>query len=714
MSSKLRNRNGSVDLQDVESALQGNFCRCTGYRPIIEGFRTFCQDRQTSIPREEEVFSEPLDLRPYTDECDPPFPEELKFLRGSFSSTQHGGCHWHRPSSLEELQDLMRTYKSFKFVAGGTGSFKRPHDPKMPEAFLQVTHVSKLSKITEHKDGVFFGSAVTIQSVADFCNEVTRNRGKAATRVFQTLSQVLRVWVSPQVRETATLGGHLGWAHPCSDLIPTLMVANCKVEVLDTSGERRRANLDEKFFPQAFMTTVKPKELILGIHVPFTNPGEVSFYYRRARRKALDLPIANAAFLGKVDEEGLVSDVRIAVGGMDSSLPSCKAYPAKFIGDTMAYLKGKGKASFSREQLMEHLVKEVPIDPRSPGNLSTYRRCLVAVFIERFLNDISSSSEGLDKPKLGLVERHHLYEICGEDNSNPIHKPIPHVTGAEQATGQACYIPDLPRYEDELFVIPILSQKINSDIRRIDFSEALRSEGVVGAVTAEDVPDNWWGICVHDEEVVASRPSFAGQIVGALVCSDYKAGRAAVCLVRVEAEEKPAQLFLEDVVRSNKAEHHMGPVCKIKRGETEGEKKMSKYVTVEGTVRLGGQKHCYFEMHDAVALPLGEKGEVTVWTGTQNPTGVQEAVSKVLGLPRNRVVVKCKRIGGAFGGKERGHIAALAALAARKFKRPARVQLSAAEDAATTGHRPNFIVNYKVIRNIIFVLDDIQPFPHKK
>ncbi len=40
MSTILRNKlDGFANGNDLEAALQGNFCRCTGYRPIVEAFR---------------------------------------------------------------------------------------------------------------------------------------------------------------------------------------------------------------------------------------------------------------------------------------------------------------------------------------------------------------------------------------------------------------------------------------------------------------------------------------------------------------------------------------------------------------------------------------------------------------------------------------------------------------------------------------------------
>jgi len=51
---------------------------------------------------------------------------------------------------------------------------------------------------------------------------------------------------------------------------------------------------------------------------------------------------------------------------------------------------------------------------------------------------------------------------------------------------------------------------------------------------------------------------------------------------------------------------------------------------------------------------------------------VQTEVANILKLPRNRITVRCKRVGGAFGGKERLQVGLIAAVAAKKFNKPVR------------------------------------------
>ena len=63
----------------------------------------------------------------------------------------------------------------------------------------------------------------------------------------------------------------------------------------------------------------------------------------------------------------------------------------------------------------------------------------------------------------------------------------------------------------------------------------------------------------------------------------------------------------------------------------------------------------------------------------------------MLNVPRHKVTVKCKRAGGAFGGKARIQCAYLAAAAAAKFGAPVRLVLERREDMEITGHRHEVI-----------------------
>ena len=116
---------------------------------------------------------------------------------------------------------------------------------------------------------------------------------------------------------------------------------------------------------------------------------------------------------------------------------------------------------------------------------------------------------------------------------------------------------------------------------------------------------------------------------------------------------------------------------------------------IEGELRIGGQEHFYLETQAALAW-IDEAGFIAVHSSTQHPSETQEVVARVLGVPRNHVLVECLRMGGAFGGKEvqANPYAAIAALGAWKTRRPVRVRLTREVDIAITGKRHPYLARY--------------------
>ena len=118
---------------------------------------------------------------------------------------------------------------------------------------------------------------------------------------------------------------------------------------------------------------------------------------------------------------------------------------------------------------------------------------------------------------------------------------------------------------------------------------------------------------------------------------------------------------------------------------------------IDGTVYCKTQKHFYMEPQTSYAIP-DEDGTMRVFASMQNPGGVNAAVSRVLGLPLNKVQVVARRTGGGFGGKLTRHTphAAAAAVAAHALRRPVRVTLSRNDDMKTTGGREDVLAKYQV------------------
>jgi xanthine dehydrogenase large subunit len=118
---------------------------------------------------------------------------------------------------------------------------------------------------------------------------------------------------------------------------------------------------------------------------------------------------------------------------------------------------------------------------------------------------------------------------------------------------------------------------------------------------------------------------------------------------------------------------------------------------VAGELTIGGQDHFYLETQ-ASWVQIDSEGLVQIVASTQHPSETQHIVARVLGIASNRVVCRCLRMGGAFGGKETqaNAFAAVAAIGAQLSGRPVRIKLPRSLDMQLTGKRHPFFARYQV------------------
>src|SRR5262249_42172667 len=109
---------------------------------------------------------------------------------------------------------------------------------------------------------------------------------------------------------------------------------------------------------------------------------------------------------------------------------------------------------------------------------------------------------------------------------------------------------------------------------------------------------------------------------------------------------------------------------------------------ISGTMRTTAQAHFYMETGCAMAIP-GSYDEVTIHSSPQNPNADQGQIARVLGIKANQVTIRVEQLGGGFGGKQNRavFIAAMAAVASKKYRRPVMVKFDRATDMQNVGKR---------------------------
>ncbi len=271
----------------------------------------------------------------------------------------------------------------------------------------------------------------------------------------------------------------------------------------------------------------------------------------------------------------------------------------------------------------------------------------------------------------------------------------PHESARSQVQGRAPYVDDLPELKGTLHAAPVMSPVAHGRLRGIDAAAALALPGVVGVVTAADIPgDPILATFVHDEPVLArDQVEHIGQVVALVVAQDVLQARRAARLVQLDIEPLPAILTVREALAAGS---QVLPTVTVRRGEPEAALARSAH-TLAGTLVVGGQEHFYLEGQVAYALPQ-EQDQWLVHSSTQHPGEVQHWIAHALGIANHRVTVQCRRMGGGFGGKETqaGHMAVWACLAARKFAAPVKLRLDRDDDFMITGKRHPFEYDYTV------------------
>ncbi|CCF00245.1 Putative xanthine dehydrogenase molybdopterin binding subunit (plasmid) [Sinorhizobium fredii HH103] len=278
-----------------------------------------------------------------------------------------------------------------------------------------------------------------------------------------------------------------------------------------------------------------------------------------------------------------------------------------------------------------------------------------------------------------------------------VHEKERHESGHKHVSGTAEYIDDIAEPTGTLHGYLGLSERAHAEILSIDFEAVKNSPDVVGVLTAEDIPgeNDISPAHKHDDPVFATgKVEFHGQPIFAVIATSRHAARRACAKVKIEYRDLP---HVTDVVEAAAANYPLviDPL-KLERGEIDAGFAKAKNV-VQGEMRIGGQDHFYLESHISFAIP-GEDDEVAVIASTQHPSETQHMVAQVLGVPSNAITVNVRRMGGAFGGKETqaNLFAAVAALAARKYRRPVKVRPDRDDDMTATGKRHDFHVDYKL------------------
>lgn len=231
-------------MKDLEVAFQGNLCRCTGYRPIIEGFKSFTEEfggcgmgdkccKLNGNACGEETDSklfEPSEFTPFDSTQEPIFPPELR-LSDQYdvqvqSFVNDRGVTWFRPVTLQQLLQFKKDYPTAKIVVGNTEVGVETKFKKFDyRRLVHPVQVMELTKVTVTDKGIEVGAAVSLMELQDILQQQIDKQPEDETRVYSAIVEMLHWFAGKQIRNVASVGGNIMTGSPISDLNPIFTAA---------------------------------------------------------------------------------------------------------------------------------------------------------------------------------------------------------------------------------------------------------------------------------------------------------------------------------------------------------------------------------------------------------------------------------------------------------------------------------------------------------
>jgi len=217
------------------------------------------------------------------------------------------------PTSLEEALAILKERQGqARVVAGGTDLIIQLKKKEVTaRCLVDISNLDELKGI-ELEDGfIRIGACVTHQELAS--SSLLRER---ATALAEGASQV----GSPQIRNMGTVGGNIVNAQPAADTVVPLMALVAEVEVATFKTQSSKLKIQSQPLERICLgpgqCTVDPTaEILTAVRLRALGPNQGSAFERLAKRKALSLPILNAAAVVTLNDGGdTFQEVRLAVG----------------------------------------------------------------------------------------------------------------------------------------------------------------------------------------------------------------------------------------------------------------------------------------------------------------------------------------------------------------------------------------------------------------
>ena len=341
----LKGKHKNPSEKTIHDSLSGNLCRCTGYRPIVEGIQSLEQKIKFPNPK---IRKDP-----------------------TLKSAVFGKTTYIYPKSKKELVEFISKEKNYTVLSGGTDWNLEAEDADFKEQkILFLKNVKEMSRVKVSTSSFEIGACVTLSKFEELCHAF-----------FPSFVDTVIRFGSPQIRTAATVGGNLGTTSPIGDLAPLFFVLGAKLSLLGPMGERTIPIKD--FFKDYRKNSLKNNELIFKVVLPKKGKKDTLFSWKLSKRYDQDISTLSLAARVTLDKNQSLEKIILSAGGVG---------PIPLILHQTARLLKKTNLTFSQSALQTAISHDIsPIsDLRGTAR---YRSTAMVGLIKKMQRSLVSGEE---------------------------------------------------------------------------------------------------------------------------------------------------------------------------------------------------------------------------------------------------------------------------------------------------------------------------------
>lgn len=341
------------------TALSGNLCRCTGYRPILAAGQKMHAYAEQIPPEQQTIVSAAFGNTLGEAECIQQL-QTLESNQGLYLTDQNSS--FFAPKTLNELAEYLVSYPQARILAGGTdvGLWVTKQHRDLNQ-LVYIGAVEELKLVTKTADYLEIAAAVSLEEAY-----------QALVAEYPELQDLYERFASLPIRNAGTLVGNVANGSPIGDSMPALIALGTQI-VLQQGAQIRSLALED-FYLGYQKKDLQASEFVRAVRIPSPKPQQIFRTWKISKRFGQDISAVCAAFALELEQSRVIA-VRIAFGGM-------AAIPKRALHTEQALLE-----QIWCERVMEQAVQALQQDfqPLTDMRASSEYRSLVAANLLRKL-----------------------------------------------------------------------------------------------------------------------------------------------------------------------------------------------------------------------------------------------------------------------------------------------------------------------------------------